>query len=74
MDIYEILKDSENKFIERCKKEFPALTAESEMSMRYAFAQGAQEFAAREYVSVYNAKQSEIRGALNYRIHDEEIS
>ena len=40
---YDMQKDREDRFIERCKKEFGTLTWESELLLRYAYAAGANE-------------------------------
>jgi hypothetical protein len=58
------LREREDRFIEKCKKDFGGLTWESEMLLRHGFASGAQELADAAYVAGVDAQREHVLGAL----------
>jgi len=60
-------KNRENRFIERCTKEFGTLSRESELLLRYGFSAGAEELgrvAFGEGVHVQRARVLDALGAV----------
>ena len=57
-------KDREDRFIERCKKEFGALTWESELLLRYGYAAGANELGRVAYAEGIDAQRDRVLDAL----------
>ena len=58
------LKEREHAFIEQCRKDFGALSAESEMLLRYAFSRGAQEVGRVSYAGGERAQRDRVLAAL----------
>ena len=57
-------KDHENRFIERCKKEFGTLTWESELLLRYGYAAGATELGDVAYKEGVEIQRERVLDAL----------
>ncbi len=57
-------KDREDRFIDRCRKEFGSLTYESELLLRHGFAAGADELSETAYVAGVEAQRGAVLVAL----------
>jgi hypothetical protein len=57
-------KEREDRFIERCRREFGGLTWESELLLRYGFAAGADELGTIAYASGVEVQRSTALDAL----------
>lgn len=57
-------KDREDRFIERCKKEFGTLTWESELLLRYGYSVGADELGCVAYAEGIDAQRDRVLDAL----------
>ena len=57
-------KDREDRFIERCKKEFGVLTWESELLLRYGYAAGADEMGNAAYAEGVDVQRNRVLDAL----------
>jgi hypothetical protein len=57
-------RDREDRFIERCKKDFGALTYESELLLRYGYSAGASELGQIAYVEGVEAQRDRVLDAL----------
>ena len=58
-------KDREDRFIERCKKEFGTMTWESELLLRYAYAAGANELGHVAYAEGVDDQRARVLDALS---------
>lgn len=59
-----MLKELEDSFIERSRRDFGGLTPESEMLLRYAYATGAQELGLIAHRQGVNAQRERVLEAL----------
>lgn len=57
-------RDREDRFIERCKKDFGKLTYESELLLRYGYSAGASELGQVAYVEGVEAQRDRVLDAL----------
>ena len=57
-------KDREDRFIERCKKEFGVLTWESELLLRYGYSAGADEMGNVAYAEGVDVQRNRVLDAL----------
>ncbi len=57
-------KDREDRFIEKCRKDFGVLTYESELLLRYGFGAGADELGYVAYTEGIEDQRSRVLGAL----------
>jgi hypothetical protein len=58
------LQEHENHFIERCRKEFGALTFDAEMLLRYAYTAGANELGTLRFHQGVDAQRDTVLEAL----------
>lgn len=65
------LKERENHFIEECRKDFGALTWESELLLRYAFSRGAQKVGRVAYAGGMQAQRDRVLEALGASAKEE---
>ena len=57
-------KDREDRFIERCKKEFGTLTWESELLLRHGYTAGANEMGCVAYAEGIDDQRDRVLDAL----------
>jgi hypothetical protein len=57
-------KDREDRFIEKCRKNFGGLTWESELLLRYGFAAGAAELGKVAYAAGVETQREAVLDAL----------
>ena len=57
-------KEREDRFIERCKKDFGTLTWESELLLRYAYAAGASELGRVAFAEGVEVQRHRVLDAL----------
>lgn len=57
-------KEREERFIEKCKKDFGTLTWESELLLRYAYAAGAAELGRVAYAEGVEVQRDRVLDAL----------
>ena len=57
-------KEREDRFIEKCRKDFGVLTYESELLLRYGFGAGADELGDVGYAEGVGAQRARVLGAL----------
>jgi len=58
------LKEHENHFIERCRKEFGALAFDAEMLLRYAYTAGANELGTLRFYEGVDTQRDAVLAAL----------
>lgn len=56
--------DRQDRFIERCRKEFGSLTCEAEMLLRHGFTAGADELGTVAYAAGVGAQRGAVLDAL----------
>lgn len=64
------LKERENLFINECRKDFGALTWESELLLRYGFSRGAQEMGRVSYKGGMQVQRESVLEALGAAAKD----
>lgn len=57
-------KEREDRFIERCRKEFGVLTWESELLLRYGFSVGASELSKAAYAAGVETQRAAVLDVL----------
>jgi hypothetical protein len=57
-------KEREDRFIEKCRKDFGVLTYEAELLLRYGFSAGADELGYVAYAEGIEAQRARVLGAL----------
>jgi hypothetical protein len=66
-------KDHEDRFIEKCRKDFGALTWESELLLRYGFSTAAAELGRIAYAEGMEAQRSQVLDVLGAASQKERV-
>jgi hypothetical protein len=67
------IKEREDRFIERCRKEFGGLSWESEQLLRWGFGSGALELSEAAYVAGMAAQRTNVLAALGAAAEKQEL-